>query len=118
MGRVEEAIKLAATYMTDITDFLDEYGDIAVESGPGLRFAEYLTSIISMISHPPPLPEEFKVKCRRRPHRKPCNGIIEGDEDPETGELVWWCPECLDNGTISNWQGTIWDLSDAWGVAH
>jgi hypothetical protein len=37
---------MAATYMTDITDFLDEYGDIAVESGPDLRFAEYLTSII------------------------------------------------------------------------
>lgn len=109
---------MAATYITDITHFLDDEGYIVPESGPGLRFAEYLTSIISMISHPPPLPEEFKVKCRRRPHRKPCNGIIEGDEDPETGALVWWCPECLDNGTISNWQGTIWDLSDAWGVAH
>ena len=55
MGIVEEAIKLAATYMTDITHFLDEEGYIVPESGPGLRFAEYLTSIISMISHPPPL---------------------------------------------------------------
>lgn len=109
---------MADTWITDITDFLDEDGYIAPESGPGLRFAEFLTSIISMITHPPPLPEPFKVSCRRRPNRKPCSGIIEGDEDPETEALVWWCPECGDNGTLSNWQGTIWDLSDAWKTVH
>ena len=59
------------TFITDITHYLDENGEITIESGPGLRFAEYLTSIISMISHPPPLPEEFKVICRRKPNKKP-----------------------------------------------
>jgi hypothetical protein len=106
------------TYVTDISHFLDEEGYIIPESGTALRFAEYLTSIISMISHPPPLPEEFKVKCRRRPNRKPCKGIIEGDTDPDTDVIIWWCPECLENGFISNWQDTIWDLSDAWQTHH
>ena len=101
-----------------MTHFLNEEGYIVLESGPGLKFTEFLTAIISMISHPPPLPEEFKVRCRRRPQRKPCNGIIKGEEDPETEDLIWWCPECGDNGTISNWQDTIWDLSDAWGAVH
>ncbi len=109
---------MAETYITDITHYLDEEGYIGIESGPGLRFAEYLTSIISMISHPPPLPDEFKVKCRRRPNRKPCKGIIEGDTDPDTDAIIWWCPECLENGFISNWHDTMWDLSDAWQTHH
>jgi len=106
------------TYITDITHYLNDDGDIAIESGAGLRFAEYLTSIISMISHPPPLPEEFRVKGRCRPKRKPCNGIIEGDTDPNADVIVWWCPECLENGFITRWQGTMWDMSDALGAAH
>jgi hypothetical protein len=86
--------------MTDITDFLDDNGEIATESGVGLRFAHYLTSIISMISHPQPAPEEFNVKCRCRPERKPCKGIILGGIDPDSGVLIWWCysgPHISDN---------------------
>lgn len=109
---------MADTYVTDMTHYLDEYGDMAIESGAGLRFAEYLASIISMISHPPPVPAEFIVKCRRRPHRKPCKGIIEGNIAPDAGVMIWWCPECHDTGFINNWKDTIWDLSDAWGTHH
>ena len=109
---------MADSYMTDITDFLDENGDIAIESGAGQRFAEYLTSIISMVSHPPPFPNEFHVECRRKPSRKPCKGIIQGDTDPATDMILWWCPECLESGYIMNWQGTLWDLSDAMGINH
>lgn len=106
------------SYITDITDFLDENGDIEIEFGVGQRFAEYLTSIISMVSHPPPLPIEFNVKCRRKPKRKPCKGILQGGTDPVTDMILWWCPECLESGYISNWQGTMWDLSDAMGINH
>lgn len=109
---------MAETYITDITHYLDDEGEIAIESGAGLRFAVYLTSIISMISHPQPVPEEFNVKCRCRPKRKPCKGIIMGGTDPDTGIIIWWCKECHVNGFISNWQGTMWDMSDADGAAH
>jgi hypothetical protein len=103
---------MTGTYITDVTNYLDEFGDISIESGAGLRFVEYLTAIISMISHPQPLPEEFKAKCRRRPNRKPCNGTIQGKTYPNTDVIVWWCPKCRDNGFINNWKGTFWDLSD------
>lgn len=109
---------MAKTYITDITHYLDEEGEIAIEFCAGLRFAEYLISIISMISHPQPVPEEFKVRCRCRPMRKLCKGTIMGGTDPNTGVIIWWCPECHENGFISNWQGTIWDLSDAVGAVH
>lgn len=26
--------------------------------------------------------------------------------------IVWSCPRCNAEGRISNWQGTLWDLSD------
>ena len=109
---------MAETYITDITHYLDDEGEIAIESGAGLRFAEYLTYIISMMSHPPPVPDEFKVKCRCRPKRKPCKGMIVGGTDPATGVIIWWCTECRVNGFISNWQGTMWDMSDAVGAVH
>ena len=109
---------MADSYMTDITDFLDENGEIAIESGAGLGFAVFLTSIISMVSHPQPAPDEFNVKCRCRPKRKPCKGIIQGDINPEIDMILWWCPECLESGYIMNWQDTLWDLSEADGAVH
>ena len=109
---------MANTWVTDITDFLDEEGYIVPESGPALRIAEYFVSIISMISHPAPVPVSLDVACRRRPNRKPCKGHIKGDIGPDTGVIVWWCPECRDSGFISNWQGTMWDLSDAGEIDH
>jgi hypothetical protein len=26
--------------------------------------------------------------------------------------IVWYCPRCHAEGRISNWQATLWDLSD------
>ena|ERR1039457_644232 len=109
---------MANTWVTDITHFLDEKGEMAVESGQALRFAEYLASIISLITHPAPVSVSFDVPCRCRPNRKPCKGFIEGDTDQDTDSIVWWCPDCGDHGFISNWQGTLWDMSEAGDAVH
>jgi hypothetical protein len=37
--------------------------------------------------------------------------------EPETENIVWWCPVCHDNGKISNWKGSMWDLRGA-GEIH
>jgi hypothetical protein len=37
--------------------------------------------------------------------------MIKVDFDPETEDVVWWCPVCKDNGYIRNWKGTVWDLT-------
>jgi hypothetical protein len=52
-----------------------------------------------------------RLKCRRRPGRKPCPGEIETDFEPDTDTIVWWCPVCGENGYITNWQGTLWDCA-------
>jgi hypothetical protein len=104
---------MPGTWITDLTHFLDEHGDIAPFEGPAFRLAEYITAIVAMASHPDlVLPSRFRVRCRRRPGRKPCPGLIESDLDFETEDIMWWCPACGDNGYITNWKGSFWDLSE------
>ncbi|AZR43489.1 hypothetical protein MTMN5_04064 (plasmid) [Marinobacter salarius] len=43
--------------------------------------------------------------------RKPCVGEIQSYIDPEDDAIVWRCPVCGDNGAISGWEGSFWDLS-------
>ena len=106
------------TWYTNLQVFLDEDGAIAVSTGPARKLAEHITAIVAMASRPEliPLPE-YQVRCRRRPGRKPCTGIIEADFDPEDYRIMWWCPVCDDCGYISNWQDSMWDLRDA-GEVH
>jgi hypothetical protein len=99
------------TWIIDLAHFLDRNGEIAPQSGPARRLAEYIVAIVSMASRPEIIPPpQYRVRCRRRPGRKPCSGLIEVDFDPDNEDIVWWCPFCQDNGRIRNWKGTTWDL--------
>jgi hypothetical protein len=110
---------MADTWVTDITHFLDEKGEIIAEPIEARKIAEYFAAIIVMASYPDPeYPPEYRVLCRRRPNRKPCNEEIIGFVDPETDDIYWKCPKCEDRGLISNWQGTIWDMSDSEQSVH
>ncbi len=101
------------TWVTDVTHFLNDEGGIAPLKVPARRLAEHFVAIVSMISRPEIIPpSEYQVRCRRRPGRKPCTGVIEADLDPETEDIDWWCPVCGDNGYISNWKGTMWDFTN------
>ncbi|MDP2886211.1 MAG: hypothetical protein Q8P51_14450 [Ignavibacteria bacterium] len=105
---------MADTWITDLTHFLDEEGNIISKPAQAKAIAEYLAAIVSMASFPDPeYPPEYSVKCRRRPNRKPCLERIVGFINLETDAIVWMCPRCKDCGTISNWRGTQWDLSSA-----
>ena len=103
------------TWVTDITHFLSDSGSIAPESGPARKLAEHIAAIVAESTAALGDIEGYeKVSCRRRPGRRPCQGLIDSWIDPETGSIYWECPNCGDNGFISNWEGTLWDLtSDA-----
>ena len=110
---------MSDTWVTDITHFLDEEGNLISEPIQARKIAEYFAAIIVMASYPDPeYPSEYRVSCRRRPNRKPCLEEIVGFIDPETDDVVWMCPASGDRGLISIWQGTIWDMSDAEEVVH
>jgi hypothetical protein len=100
---------MSNTWMTNIQHFLDEDGNIAPIDGPARRIAEYFGVIISCATSPGKDADTHPCKCRRRPGRKKCAGLIETDIDRLTNDIFWQCPLCHDNGRISHWQGTQWD---------
>lgn len=107
------------TWVTDIADFLDQMGEIIKEPPEARRLGDYLAAIIVMASFiEPEYPEKYLVSCRRRPNRKPCMEEIVGYIDPETDDIFWKCLKCGDMGLITNWQGTIWDMSDEGEIVH
>jgi len=100
---------MSGTWVTNMQHFLDEDGTIGPKLGPARNLAEYIGLIVTSVtvqmeglSFPP-------VPCRRRPGHKPCIGEVDAFLDWETGEIIWLCPECLDNGIVSGWKGTLWD---------
>ena len=103
---------MADTWIVDITHFLDQDGCLEPTSRPALRLAEYIGSIIVMVSATDSaLAGLATVACRRRPGRKKCPGEIVAQIEAETDALVWHCPNCGDNGLIARWRKTLWDLT-------
>jgi hypothetical protein len=99
-------------WITDLSHFLAVNGSIGPKAGPAKRLADYLTKIVvDATTVSPTFETPTVVRCRRRPGRKPCGGEIETDIDPDTDQVLWWCPVCGDEGSISNWQGYLWDCS-------
>jgi hypothetical protein len=74
-----------------------------------VRLATYFASIVERTVGRPAPGGSTGVRCRRRPGRVPCSGVVQSELRPNGGELRWWCPVCEDNGVISNWAGTRWD---------
>jgi len=93
--------------VSDITHFLDASGRVPDRPRPIVRF---LGAIVAESSaRPDGGTHVLKVKCRRRPGRRPCRGKIQAAVNQATGEIEWYCPVCNDRGYISNWQGSPCD---------
>ena len=101
-------------WVVNMTHFLDRDGKVGRLPAPARRLADYFGSIVSSAcSHPAEIPILTGIKCRRRPGRKPCSGLIVALIDPETGEIHWECSVCHDHGVISGWKGSPWDKRSA-----
>ena len=79
--------------------------------------SDYLGDIVCAATFAPPGVEvDTAVRCRRRPERKLCHGLIRLRLSEEPAELSWWCPVCGDHGVIRNWTGTPGALSHITGT--
>lgn len=103
---------MADTWITDLTHFLENGRPARELPGPALRLVEYLEKIVAAVTGAEP-DDPLGVRCRRRPGRRPCPGEIEGYIDPQSNAIHWACLVCGDNGLISNWENTMWDLREA-----
>lgn len=101
------------TWMSDLTHFLDENGlppvDAPQELHEALGFFVAVTQAGS--SHLDNNQFCSTVLCRNDRSSKPCGGHLMISRRPD-GVIHWHCPKCREQGYISNWQGTTYDLSD------
>lgn len=96
------------TWIIDLRCYLAPTGTMA-ELPPRVRkLAEYIASIVvDATTH---LDDPPTVRCRRRPGRRRCTGVVMSyPNNDENDTIHWYCPVCGDNGLISGWQNTLWD---------
>lgn len=94
--------------VTDLHHVLDLPQDTP---GPARRLAEHLTNIVrTATAGDAGTAWESALPCRRRPANRRCPGrIIVLRTEPGT-PIRWQCSVCDDDGVISNWEDTPFDL--------
>ncbi len=92
-------------YSSNMIHFLDDDGNITKAMPEEAReLSSFLALIIDSYTHKytdDPQP----VRC----FKKNCKGIINLSRSLLTDEIIWNCPACYVDGTISNWRGTPWE---------
>jgi hypothetical protein len=97
------------TWVVDLRHFLAATGALAPDlPRSARRLAEYWADIVAQGSN---FDEPVTLRCRRRPGRRPCHGVLSILLDANLDGLLWECPVCGDNGIIRSWQGSFWDQS-------
>lgn len=99
--------------VTDMTRFLPSRDPEEDVSAPDRRLGEYFGRIVEAATAGMVRGREQTtvVRCRRRPSRRPCAGRIEVLLTDVPSRIGWRCPTCGDQGVISKWRRTPWDLS-------
>lgn len=101
----------AAVYVTDLSHFDGIDADPAVPAAAS-RFADYLRMIVcSATARAAGSAHETALRCRRRPGHRPCPGHLVVQRVDVPAEITWHCPSCGENGVITGWAGSPWDLS-------
>lgn len=95
-------------YVTDLNHFLDMPDDAP---GPARRLAQHLYDIVrAATAGAAGQPWASALSCRRRPGRKPCPGSMVLIRTEPDAPIRWRCDACGDDGVISNWADSIYDL--------
>ena len=95
-------------YVISLDHYLDAKGAIAIDKGPGRKIADFATAAVAYASNkkrPDDAPRPTCFKCRN-----PKDSAVDISLT-DTGLVVWRCHACGNEGQISNWRGTFWDLS-------
>jgi hypothetical protein len=94
--------------VTDLHHFLDLPPDTP---GPACRLAEHLSNIVrAATAGDAGTAWESALPCRRRPANRRCPGqMIVLRTEPQT-PIRWKCSVCGDEGVISNWEQSPFDL--------
>jgi hypothetical protein len=93
----------------DLRQFLDDEGNASELTEQAKKVFNFLTKIVSSVSKNIEHPGIYvDVKCDTRAEELHCDGGIEA-RCIAIGMIKWHCDTCEASGTISNWQGSLWD---------
>jgi hypothetical protein len=94
--------------VTDLHHFLDLPPDTP---GPARRLAEHLSSIVrAATAGDAQIAWESALPCRRRPANRRCPGRLIVQRSEPGSSIRWRCSVCGDEGVISNWEESPFDL--------
>jgi len=79
------------TWIVDLRHYLTPAGAIADLPPRARILAQYWTQIVAQGSN---FDEPITLRCRRRPRRRLCEGILEISLDQDLDRIVWRCPVC------------------------
>lgn len=97
--------------VTNITHFLNEDGSIADLPKEAADLLDFLGQVVAAASSFYDLPVATAGEiCRAEVRGKRCNGFIEVWLDADNNRIGWECLVCGNEGMISGWEGTFWDL--------
>ena len=97
-------------YITDARHFLNDKGAIGHQQGPAKVMAEFHANTIAYAT-------DFEEAGVNAPTCFKCKkGQVEAQIAPDDA-IDWSCPRCRAQGRISNWQDTLWDLTEQ-GESH
>src|SRR5262249_43203193 len=103
---VQPPVAAEGTFVTDITHYLDEAGEVAQLPGPARELASFLTQMIEAATGTASTHyHDTRIRCRS----KACPGTILTFLPPSRDEISWHCSDCGHNGVIRNWQKTKWN---------
>jgi hypothetical protein len=92
-------------YFTDIPHFFDEEGNIPEGLlAESKEFVTFLTFLIEAATKQ--FPENV---CSTNYPCSQCDAYIITELSDTNGDIHWFCPNCENEGIISNWKGTRWN---------
>src|SRR5580704_2954192 len=95
-------------FVSDLRHFLDITDEAP---GPARRMAEHLGFVVrAATAGETGAPWVSALICRRRPGKRPCGGHIAVFRADLPAPIEWRCTGCGDEGVISGWEGSPFDL--------
>lgn len=109
-------IQFPGVYVSDLRRFLDLPEDAPA---PARNLADHFGNIVRAATAGGPGPAWVSaLPCRRRPGRSRCPGRIVVFRSELPAQIEWGCDSCDDEGVISGWEGTQFDLRTPRPIRH
>lgn len=108
-SRWPRPVQFCGMLVSDLNHFLDLPDDVPAPAG---RLAQHFGNIVRAATAGDRVGDRWTsaLPCRRRPAHRPCPGRIAIVRcDPPT-PIQWRCSVCADEGVISNWEDSPYDL--------